>query len=92
MNKPATQKTHELKTHPEAFQAVEYGVKMAEFRKNDRDFAVGDILILRDYDPKTEQYSGKFIKRLVTHIQTGYGIPDGYVMLSMSTIRYSPFL
>ena len=37
----------ELKILPEYFEAVKSGKKTFELRKNDRDFCVGDILILR---------------------------------------------
>lgn len=37
---------HELKILPEYFEAVTSGRKQFEIRKNDRDFKVGDQLIL----------------------------------------------
>ena len=39
-------KTHELKILPEQFWSVVAGHKKAELRKNDRDFKVGDTIIL----------------------------------------------
>jgi hypothetical protein len=44
-------KTHYLKTWPEYFQAIKSGEKKAELRLNDRDFKVGDELVLQEYDP-----------------------------------------
>ncbi len=44
-------KEHELKCHPEYFSRVASGQKTFEIRKNDRDFQVGDIIILKEYDP-----------------------------------------
>lgn len=38
---------HELKTDPQVFDAVAEGRKTFEIRKDDRGFAVGDLLMLR---------------------------------------------
>lgn len=42
--------THALKTAPEHFQALMDGTKTAELRKDDRGFAVGDVLLLCEWD------------------------------------------
>ena len=81
-------RSHELKTHPTPFLAVCRNEKKAEFRLNDRDFQKGDYLNLREWIPDggTEgggYYTGDSRVRVITHIQTGYGIPDGYAMLSL---------
>ena len=73
---------HELKTAPAPFICVSLDQKRAEFRKNDRDFKVLDTLILREYDI-FHGYTGSYELRYITHIQEGFGIPDGYVMLSI---------
>lgn len=44
-------KTHELKCWPEFFRAVKSGEKTAEVRYNDRDYQVGDLILLRIYYP-----------------------------------------
>lgn len=75
--------THELKTWPEPFQAMWVGHKLFEFRKNDRDFNVGDLLNLREWD-KEKGYSGRAIKAEVTWIlKDGFGLPDGYCIMSI---------
>lgn len=48
---------HILKTRTDPFRALESGAKRFEFRKNDRQFQVGDILVLRMYDPNFHGYS-----------------------------------
>ena len=45
-------KVHELKTWPESFEALWYDMKTADFRRNDRGFAAGDVLRLVEWDPK----------------------------------------
>jgi hypothetical protein len=61
-------KEHVLKTHPEYFKAIVDGTKTFECKKNDRDFKVGDILELKEYDPKNDYYSGKIEYVRVTYI------------------------
>jgi hypothetical protein len=59
---------HELKTWPEEFKAILDGTKPFELRKNDRNFNVGDILILKEYIPQSSRYTGKTCRRIVTYI------------------------
>ena len=59
---------HSLKTWSKYFNAVISGEKTFEVRKNDRGFLVGDLLILREYDPATKTFSGKTIGKKVTYI------------------------
>lgn len=42
---------HHLKTYPECFQVAIDGLKLFELRKNDRDFQIGDLLILEEWQP-----------------------------------------
>lgn len=84
-------KVHELKTWPEPFQAVWDDVKTAELRLNDRGFEVGHSLLLREYDPKTETYSGRYVCAWVTHIlDGGFGLADGHVMMSFVVYEAGP--
>lgn len=74
---------HFLKTHPEPFRATETGVKRFEFRRNDRNFVVGDTLVLQEFTPE-QGYSGKEIRRSVDYIlHSGFGLPDGYCIMSL---------
>lgn len=52
-------KWHELKIWPEYYGAVVCGVKTFEVRVNDRDFKMCDTVLLREWHPKTEQYTGE---------------------------------
>ena len=47
---------HELKILPEYFKAQKAGKKNFEIRKNDRDYKVGDKLVLKEYDPKAKEF------------------------------------
>lgn len=53
-----SERTHDLKIWPEHFAAVVSGDKTFEVRVNDRDYQVGDVLHLQEYDPEDERYSG----------------------------------
>jgi hypothetical protein len=77
--------THDLKCWPDAFAALWARVKRAEFRKDDRGFAVGDLLRFREWSPEAA-YTGRAVLALVTHRQEGYGIPQGFVMLSIEEV------
>lgn len=61
---------HELKCWPAEFAAVRSGDKPFELRRHDREFRVGDTLLLREWDPRTETYSGSAVLRRVTWVLT----------------------
>lgn len=63
------QQVHDLKSWPGDFEAVAVGRKTAEVRRcDDRDFRVGDVLRLREYDPGPDLYTGRQIRVLITHV------------------------
>ena len=75
---------HTLKTWPQYFETVQTGQKMFEFRKADRQFKTGDILVLQEWDPDKKEYSGRECYREVTYIFTeGFGLPEGFCIMSL---------
>jgi len=74
---------HELKTIPPYFKDVQLGDKTFEVRKNDRDFKVGDALLLQEFLPNTNEYTGQRITLDVSYVLTGeeWGIKEGYCVL-----------
>ncbi len=52
---------HELKLWDVYFREVKNGNKTFEVRLNDRNFKVGDFLLLNEYDPDREIYLGRKI-------------------------------
>lgn len=77
--------THYLKTWPEQFVAVRAQRKTFEFRQDDRDFQVGDRLILMEFFPVTGEYSGEQIAAEITYVLRGglFGVPEGYAVLGL---------
>lgn len=73
-------KVHSLKIDKQPLDDLLSGVKTAEFRIDDRGFKVGDCVHLMEYiDGKIAFRSAR---RDITHIQRGYGIPEGFCVLS----------
>ena len=76
---------HELKIHPEHYKEVLLGLKKVEVRLNDRNYQSGDLLILNEFDPKTEKYTGSQLKRKVDYIITNVsGLEQNYVIMQIS--------
>lgn len=50
------ERCHELKTWPEPFAAILSGEKRHEVRKNDRGFKVGDVLHLREWKARPQNF------------------------------------
>lgn len=73
-------KVHKLKILPEYYNAQVEGKKNFEIRKNDRDYKVGDKLVLKEYDPKAKEFTGQSFITEITFI-TDYQQKDGYVVL-----------
>lgn len=79
---------HELKLLKEYFEDVLLGLKTFELRKNDRNYKVGDILVLREYDQIEEDYTGRKVKRVVTYILKGgnYGLDENFVIIGIKNL------
>lgn len=75
--------THTLKTWPGPFTAVSNGVKTFEIRKDDRNFQVGDSLILQEWLPGQQEYTGKEIYVRVTFVGRGGPYPEGYACMAI---------
>lgn len=85
-------KLHHLKSWTPFFEAFLAGQKRHDLRDNtDRNFMVGDAVMLEDYDPFKGKYSGRCLAMEVTYI-TGRETPcafssavlaKGFVILSL---------
>ena len=73
---------HELKILPEYFEAVTDGTKRFELRKDDRGFAVGDEIVLKEW--KGAEYTGRTVKKQISYILKNYTVlAEGYAVLSL---------
>jgi uncharacterized protein DUF3850 len=66
-------KTHVVKLWPEMFDDVASGVKSFDLRRNDRDYLVGDLLVMQEFDPKSGRYTGRETTRRVSYVMHGAG-------------------
>lgn len=83
MNLTEKQRAHVLKTDHEPFEAIWEGRKNYETRKTDRDFRVGDVLVLREQ--KNGEYTGRVLFEEVRYKTEGgkYGLPDELCVLGL---------
>lgn len=85
-------RTHELKCIKPYFQEICSGIKQFELRKNDRNYQVGDTLILREYHPIISgcDYTGYLAEVTITYILENvplFGLKDGYAILGIELQR-----
>jgi hypothetical protein len=85
---------HTVKSWTSFFQAIKAGDKKHDLRKDDRNFQLGDVLILQEYDPFKGEYSGEECRVKITYI-TGRATPCAfssavldrdYVILSLELV------
>jgi len=84
---------HELKTVSPHFEAVRDGCKTFEVRRADRNFRVGDVLLLQHYDRDRQRYLGSEVRRRVIYVLKGIessscdyvGIAEGFVAMGLAT-------
>lgn len=77
---------HELKILPEYFNDIAKGTKKFEIRKADRDYRLGDTLVLQEWDHELKEYTGKELEVYVIYIlgdESGY-VLDGHVVMTIA--------
>jgi ParB family chromosome partitioning protein len=73
-----------LKTWPEYYEPISTGAKTFEIRKHDRDFKVGDILKLEEFEPTVQAYTGRAMYFIISYILAVQPfVPEGYVCMAI---------
>lgn len=65
----------EKKVWPKYFEAILKGVKTFEVRLADFECSKGDVLVLREWDPKKKDYTGRIIEKKVTYVVKTKDLP-----------------
>ena len=89
---PAQRQLHELKIWPSCFAAVQAGTKPFDVRENDRGFQLGDMLLLREYEPESETYTGHTLTRWISYVLQGgvFGVQADWCVLGFSDVPPIP--
>lgn len=59
---------HNMKSWPRFFEAIVNGEKKHDIRSKDRDFKIGDTVVLHEFDPFTGQFSGRKVECRISYI------------------------
>lgn len=87
--------TYEVKSWTHFFQAIKRGDKTHDLRDlKDRNYQVGDFLLLNEYDPFTGAYTGEQCKVEITYITSSQtpcafsssALESGYCILSLRLV------
>ena len=81
---------HELKIKPEYYRDVVSGDKTFEIRKNDRNYQVGDLLILSEFH--NDDYTGSSVRCIVSYLIKGseeFGLDKDWCVLGIRVLGIS---
>lgn len=85
---------HFLKIAPEYFSPLANGIKLFEIRKSDRDFKIGDLVMLEEFNLKEKKYTGRAvcvtIMYVLTHEDFPLGIKPGFCVMSVKLRNMPP--
>lgn len=78
---------HNLKISSQYYDAVERGYKPFEIRKNDRDFRVGDVLIMKETAEKPREPIEAEIQYILRYEDFPDGLKEGYCILGLRNVH-----
>jgi hypothetical protein len=82
---------HDVKSWPHLFEATLRGDKLHEMRRaGERDYRVGDTMLLREYHPEPGRYTGRSLRLEITYVTSALdacalsdaGLNEGFCILS----------
>lgn len=78
----------ELKVWMNYFEDIKDHRRNFELRYNDRNFQVGDILRLREYNEKENYYTDRQVFRIISYIlsDTTFGLKDNWVVIGFEPV------
>jgi Domain of unknown function (DUF3850) len=84
---------HQVKSWSHLFDAIVSGAKAYDLRKNDRNYQIGDELVLARYDNIAGRFTGDVCKRTVSYITSSTTpcavssavLPNEYCILGFET-------
>jgi hypothetical protein len=74
---------HRIKEWPEHFKDLLNG-RNFEVRRNDRNYQVGDVLWIKEYDPLTEEFTGRGCYRTVLRVHPSPHLENDMVILQVA--------
>ncbi|QXO10366.1 hypothetical protein [Proteus phage vB_PmiM_ZX7] len=82
-------KKHEIKIYPLYFSQVCYGLKKAELRINDRNYQIGELVCMKEYNPDTKSYTGNFVTIEITMVNdvSDFTNVNNQVMFSFNVLN-----
>jgi hypothetical protein len=87
---------HMVKSWTSFYKYIESGERLSDIRKNDRRYAVGDILELNEFDPVKFVYTGRKMDVEITFIQNNKSNPcaiseqalhPDYIVLTIQKVK-----
>lgn len=92
LSRPTTSsvgKVYEFKSPPEDFDAIARGDRKHDLQPDHHGFRVGDYMRLREWDPRSETYTGRNVLCKITHVADACMTcaPAPGVILSLDPLR-----
>lgn len=80
---------HVIKIYPIYFDKVIKGLKKAELRNNDRDYKPRDIVVMREWCPNKQSYTGNSVTVKITCVNdvSSFTNVENQVMFSFVIIE-----